>query len=222
MKKTLLALTLSIISISSLMAQSVAVTSLNTNPAEVNSDFIVNIEYSTTNVNDIIYIALELKNSDGNWAATIVEAFVNPVGTSGTDVATSSVITIPSSTTPSADLTGGQYYELKVELNAEGWAGWLAGDYPAMTLVAEGTLSVKENQINQLRVYPNPATKHITIQKSNDKIETITLINLLGESVYSIYKANTNSIDVSNLPSGMYILSVNSGIKVKQTKFVKL
>lgn len=221
MKKTLLVVTLSILSFSSALAQAITVTSLNSNPAEVNSDFTVNIEYTTTNSNDIIYIGLELKNSDGSWAATIAEAFVNPVGASGTDVATSAVVTVPSGVTPSIDLTGGQYYELKVELNAEAWAGWLAGDYPAMTLAAEGTLSVDSNQISKLKVYPNPAFNSLNILGIIKENSDVKINNLQGQTVYSTKNLKNSSIDISQLASGIYLLSIKESNKNRYIKFVK-
>lgn len=220
MKKTLLFLALTILSINSFLSQSITVTSLISNPAEVNNDFTVNIEYSTANANDIIYLGLELKNSDGSWAATIAEAFVNPVGTSGTDVATSAVVSIPSSAVPSADLSGGQYYELKVELNAEGWTGWLAGDYPAMTLVAEGTLSTDDNRISELKVYPNPAKDQLNIHGAKET-SAVTIRSFLGQTVYRNHSFKSDNIDISSLKTGVYFLVLKQGNRKNYIKFVK-
>lgn len=221
MKKTLLVLTLSILTFTGAFAQAITVTSLSSNPVEVNSNFTVNIDYTTTNANDIIYIGLELKNSDGSWAATIAEAFVNPVGTSGTDVSTSAIVNVPSATTPSVDLAGGQYYELKVELNAEAWAGWLAGDYPAMTLAAEGTLSIENNELNKLRVYPNPVSDRLSISGIGNKVSDIRIKDLLGKSVYSDINFHSEYIDTSNFLNGIYILSIKDGSSVRNVKFIK-
>ena len=221
MKKQLLVFTLTLLSCSMSIAQSVTVTSLNPSTPEVDSNFTVNIEYTTTNANDIIYLGLELKNSDGSWAATIAEAFVNPVGASGTDVSTSAVVTVPSGVTPSASLTGGQYYELKVELNAEAWAGWLAGDYPGVNLVAEGTLSVEDTQINQLRVFPNPTSDKIQLKGISNNISHIKITDLLGKVVYSDKEFKREYINISNLKAGIYILSVSNDNEVSNVKFVK-
>ncbi|MEW4923738.1 T9SS type A sorting domain-containing protein [Algibacter sp. 2305UL17-15] len=221
MKKTLLFLSMAIISVCGLMAQSITVTSLVTNPTEVNSDFTVNMEYTTSNANDIIYIGLELKNSDGSWAATIAETTINPVGTSGTDVPTSAVVTVPAGVTPSADLTGGQYYELKVELNAEAWAGWLAGDYPAMTLAAEGTLSIENNELNKVKVYPNPVSDRLNIIGPGHKARDIKIKNLLGKTVYDATNFHSGYVDTSALSSGIYLLLIKDGSTVSNIKFVK-
>ena len=221
MKKTLLVLTLSILTFSGAFAQAITVTSLSSNPVEVNSNFTVNIDYTTTNANDIIYIGLELKNSDGSWAATITEAFVNPVGASGTDVSTSAIVNVPSATIPSTDLAGGQYYELKVELNAEAWAGWLAGDYPAMTLAAEGTLSIENNELNKLRVFPNPVSDRLSISGIGNKVSDIRIKDLLGKSVYSDINFHSEYIDTSNFLNGIYVLSIKDGSSVRNVKFIK-
>ncbi|MFI1772004.1 T9SS type A sorting domain-containing protein [Thalassobellus citreus] len=203
------------------VAQSISVTSINSNPAEVDGDVTLNITYSTDNANDIIYIGMELKNSDGSWAATIAEGFINPVGVSGTDIATSSTITIPATTTPSADLTDGQYYDIKVELNAEAWAGLLAGDYPTITLAASGTLAVKWFSDETFSIYPNPVSEELNIKASNSasQYKSYVITNVLGKIVAK--KSNSKNIElinVSSLSKGLYFLQLDS---LKPIKFLK-
>lgn len=224
MKKQLLFLTLSLSILFSGWSQSITVTSISTNPAEVDAGFTVNINYTTTNANDIIYIGLERKDVNGNWLATMAEKSINPVGTSGTDVAASAIITVPSGITPTADLTGGEYYELKVELNAENWGGWLAGDYPLMTLVPGGTLGVNdENLIKQFTLFPNPVSETLNFKNNNGlAINAIKITNVLGKTVYSQNHVLTlNSIDVSGYSSGLYVLSVKTDKKIEIMKFYK-
>lgn len=201
-------------------AQSISVTSVNPDPSQVDSDLTINISYSTTNANDIIYIGLELKNSDGSWAATIAETTINPVGSSGTDIATSATITIPASAEPSADLTGGQYYELKTELNMEAWAGWLAGDYPAMTLVG-APLAVEDFNSAKISVYPNPVLDELNIKSTNAAFQhkSYLITNVLGKVVAT--KKDSESlqlINVSSLSKGLYFLQIDN---LRPIKFLK-
>jgi sugar lactone lactonase YvrE len=76
------------------------------------------------------------------------------------------------------------------------------------------------NAINDTRVniYPNPASKEVTII-ADKLIKNITVINMLGQAV--IDKATTKkeiSLDVSQLPPGIYVVKVGS---VNVGQFVK-
>ncbi|MDR0833637.1 MAG: T9SS type A sorting domain-containing protein, partial [Candidatus Symbiothrix sp.] len=67
--------------------------------------------------------------------------------------------------------------------------------------------------VSSLFVSPNPATDYITINGIQTG-ETIYLINLSGKTVLT---ANTATINVSNLPNGVYLVRVGS----QTLKFVK-
>src|SRR6185437_9204768 len=71
-------------------------------------------------------------------------------------------------------------------------------------------------------VYPNPANNYINIALKDAQQSTITLNNLQGQL---IKKENTNSnlttIDISGLPSGMYLLSITTETGTEYTKVVK-
>jgi photosystem II stability/assembly factor-like uncharacterized protein len=71
-----------------------------------------------------------------------------------------------------------------------------------------------------IEVFPNPTNHFITVQTSGNFVfANITIINALGEIVFSKTNAKeSESIDISMLPEGIYILKSNS----LQTKFIKL
>jgi len=72
----------------------------------------------------------------------------------------------------------------------------------------QNTLSVNNlDFINALTVYPNPASENIFI-KGVDTINTIKVYSLLRTLVKSVEKAN--NFNVSELPSGIYIIKVNN------------
>ncbi|WP_430928912.1 T9SS type A sorting domain-containing protein [Polaribacter marinivivus] len=221
--KTKLLLTLSLLITIVSFSQSLSVTSLSANPAEVNSEVTVNFQYSNNNPNDIVYVGLELLNSDGSWAATIAEAFVNPLGNSGTDLTANTSFTIPANTVATADLTNGQYYRLKVELNAENWGGWLAGDYPNFEVAAAGTLSLENLEIlNNISVYPNPANNFIQLKGLLDLKNTkIEILDILGKKVYNAHSIKNKKISLNSLKSGIYILNIMINKQSKSFKIIK-
>ncbi len=65
-------------------------------------------------------------------------------------------------------------------------------------------LSIEENSDDRFNIYPNPTTGEINVV-SNDKIELITLRNILGEIIYEF---NSPKIDISNYPNGIYFVEV--------------
>ncbi len=74
------------------------------------------------------------------------------------------------------------------------------------------------NSITNARVFPNPATTALTIT-STDKITSIAITNLIGQTVYSnSYHNEEVQVVVADLPEGMYLIKIN-GTEVK--KFVK-
>jgi len=63
---------------------------------------------------------------------------------------------------------------------------------------------------NQTTVYPNPVTDWLTISHRN--VSSIRLTDMIGKSWYlsSEHSTESTSVDVRNLPSGIYLLSFSS------------
>ncbi len=90
------------------------------------------------------------------------------------------------------------------------------------TVSEEPTLKIKsENFYNSqsINVYPNPVTSILNFDVS-EEITFIEILNLNGISVTTKNRIN-NSLDVSNLQEGIYILKLTLGNKVAIKKFVK-
>ncbi|WP_170265041.1 T9SS type A sorting domain-containing protein [Salibacter halophilus] len=71
-----------------------------------------------------------------------------------------------------------------------------------------------------ITLYPNPATDHVKVQ-SNEKVENINIYNTQGALVKSdkTTKQN-NSIDIRNLPNGMYIAKIKTVQSVVTKKLI--
>ncbi len=72
------------------------------------------------------------------------------------------------------------------------------------------------NKYDEIKIYPNPANKYITIENKPNSV--IVIYNILGEKVYSSTLLNaTNSILVENWTKGIYIIQIeHSGVKKTQ------
>ena len=75
------------------------------------------------------------------------------------------------------------------------------------------TLGTQENDLsNQIKVYPNPASKKVFIEGVKDKNTSVEIINFEGRKVLEQGKIeNDNSVDISGIPAGVYFINLNSG-----------
>jgi hypothetical protein len=76
------------------------------------------------------------------------------------------------------------------------------------------TLSTAENTIKNVSIYPNPTSSTVTI-KTNEIIENVIVYNLLGKE---ILRGKMETIDVSSLSQGMYMLQIETQNGVIGTK----
>ncbi len=78
----------------------------------------------------------------------------------------------------------------------------------------DGILTIEENILSDLSIYPNPSTEIINIQSSL-LTETVglTIYNLQGQQLFSENKTPNNGtvqMDVSNLVTGIYFVKITS------------
>jgi len=102
------------------------------------------------------------------------------------------------------------------------------GDNINFNFTVNFPLSYEElNDLPELEVYPNPAQDKLNIAFRNFGTKAqVKLIDNLGkvvkvqafESESGIYNG---TMDISNLPSGLYIVSVRDGVKISHVKLVK-
>ncbi|MFT5889986.1 MAG: hypothetical protein ACI9Y7_000074 [Dokdonia sp.] len=84
-------------------------------------------------------------------------------------------------------------------------------------------LSVDDNSIHTLTITPNPSEGIYTITNNqNNQLYTIQVYNALGQVVATIQ--NSNTVDLSAQPSGIYIAKIEdqSGASITSKKLIKL
>lgn len=80
---------------------------------------------------------------------------------------------------------------------------------------------INKKQTAQLKVYPNPARKHLKIENLSEKGNFI-IHDIFGNQVLSGNISTTNSrLDISHLASGVYFISVKAGENIHREKFIK-
>jgi endonuclease I len=83
------------------------------------------------------------------------------------------------------------------------------------------TLSTNDAVFNTFKMYPNPTNGNKLYFNLTQDVK-ITIYNILGKLIQTEkVDANTNSIDISTLPKGMYILKINSENQFITKKLIK-
>ncbi len=84
-----------------------------------------------------------------------------------------------------------------------------------------GGVGIETNeQEKQLSIYPNPTTGQLSVISNQLSITNISIIDITGKTVKSINK-NTNTVDVSDLQNGLYILKIQTENGTVQKRFIK-
>jgi subtilisin family serine protease len=83
---------------------------------------------------------------------------------------------------------------------------------------------IKEKEINEVIVYPNPAQDELIISNLNSNIEigSIRIYNVLGKEILKAEALNSIiSIDMKNIEQGMYIVIIQNGENIITKKIYK-
>lgn len=90
-----------------------------------------------------------------------------------------------------------------------------------------GPNSINELDDSDLKIYPNPFTRYITLQMDNNfMVEEVAILDIFGK-LMSVQKINKPSSNIAikeglDLPSGIYYLRIRSANKVYVKKIVKV
>jgi hypothetical protein len=88
-------------------------------------------------------------------------------------------------------------------------------------LYREATAGVEDNNTLNVSLYPNPTSSSLHLSAPN-RIKNVAIYNLLGKEVISLkINKNSESIDVSNLASGIYIIKYSIDNAFSTAKFIK-
>ncbi|WKW46320.1 S8 family peptidase [Myroides sp. JBRI-B21084] len=93
--------------------------------------------------------------------------------------------------------------------------------------VTDGAVSVENQVLNNLTIYPNPVDTNLTISGDLASIgaANVQIFDLAGKKVKDLNleftNSNNTSIDVSSLNSGAYILSIEKNNAKQSYKFIK-
>ena len=207
--------------------EQVAINGFVVNPVEQGKNVTTNLTYSTNTATNYFYVGLFKRNASGEWLQTIAESAGNQflVPSVGINVASQVNLVIPINTTPTSSLTNGEYYDIYAELWTANWGIKLGTSLSSkLTIAATGTLAVDDVSLDKgFVLYPNPVSNILSFKNTNSlKIESVKISTILGETVhFDLNPEDKNTVDVSKLSSGIYILSIVTHDETEQFKFIK-
>lgn len=107
-------------------------------------------------------------------------------------------------------------------VKARDYSGNISETSNAVSVLTSKTLSVEDHDSKSQRfvIYPNPTHDNLFIKATNDITASFKISNIGGQ-IIKTGKATEQAIDVSMLPSGIYIIELNDGEKPISRKFIK-
>ncbi len=98
---------------------------------------------------------------------------------------------------------------------------WDVGSFSSFTSSSCSVLSIEENTLSRVGVFPNPATTSIQLANIDSANTEIRIFDFSGKKVFQQLKGNTqNTIDISNFKKGFYVVSITENNKKLSKKLV--
>ena len=170
---------------------------------------------------DSTLYTISLFNS-GNEAVTITDYRISDVTNFDFDNAMSDMILLPGEgfeipvrVTPSSNTAVNEV--LSFDTDVPGMATVnieLLGEW---TTLSTGSL----NGVSSINVYPNPSNEMVVVSWDKHMQYGVRLFDLLGKQVLTQQmKSNNQSIDISDLPTGVYVIETYTVTEIEQTILV--
>jgi hypothetical protein len=152
-------------------------------------------------------------SSDPNVSALVFYTAINGAATSGDDL---TFVNQPENTCGLGDET-----TIVTEPNTWYYLFAATSEPYANVTIHNSVLGVSENELEGFVYYPNPFTNELNLS-AKTTIDEVLIFNLMGQKVFSLkINATKKSIDLSHLPTGMYVLEVNAEGTSATYKIVK-
>jgi flagellar basal body P-ring protein FlgI len=92
----------------------------------------------------------------------------------------------------------------------------------AYSFINTNTLANKEFNVSKFSVYPNPANDSWNFSSSNENIESIHIVDVLGKKIRSSFsKSNFVTVDATGLTSGIYFAKITTATGTNTIKLIK-
>ncbi|MEW5676823.1 T9SS type A sorting domain-containing protein [Flavobacterium enshiense] len=166
-----------------------------------------NLSTAFFNVGDVVYVIIGY-----DFVTNTLSAWFNPT------VATFTAGTTPDLTnTPAAAISNLNGFMLRQ--GSTNLTPFITIDELRIATTTTEILSVKQNNISGLNVYPNPANDFLHITTAANGVKTIAIYDVVGKEVLNTTTAN-EVINVSSLNAGVYLVKITEEGKTATRKLV--
>ncbi|WP_162127057.1 T9SS type A sorting domain-containing protein [Flavobacterium phycosphaerae] len=92
-----------------------------------------------------------------------------------------------------------------------------------ISIVTDCSLSTNEPETTTLALAPNPTNGKVFFSNPKGLFTTISVVNQLGQLVINSFDCvqGDNSVDLSGLPKGVYLIQLEGGGVIKNAKVIK-
>ncbi len=83
------------------------------------------------------------------------------------------------------------------------------------------SISEIENDDQSFTIFPNPANSFVTVHLNNGTNNAkLNIYNSFGQNIYSTNVVEDESIDISNIPAGVYYIRLNNSEKIETKRLI--
>jgi hypothetical protein len=108
-------------------------------------------------------------------------------------------------------------FRFEARTNAEGTGGGFIY-FDDFSIIKINNASVKENNIEGLNIFPNPADEVLNITSNSTADKNVQLFDLTGKKVLDVTTVST--VNVSSLKAGIYVAKINEAGKTATRKVI--
>lgn len=149
---------------------------------------------------------IQWRNDSGN-----IEGFADPIQPVEYNVVSSTWTQVTVTAVAPANAT-------KTRIAFRNYSGGATSSIDNLVVTA-GIVSIKDNNIEGLQVFPNPASNVVNITSSLTGVKEVTIFNMLGKKV--LETSTNETVNISDLTSGVYIMNISQDGKTASRKLVK-
>lgn len=99
--------------------------------------------------------------------------------------------------------------------------GWIIDDFKVEYDQYNGGITKTADEL-PVSIYPNPASNYVTIDMVGEWFKLASIINVTGQPVlHNNLRVGHNTINISQLPCGVYMLQLRGDDGIKTTRIIK-
>jgi len=183
--------------------------------------------------NDIpVYVACGMGmyyENDADWSNAFnkfqeMQVFIITVESNDDAMGSASVTQQPDCTNPAiikATANSGYKFTKWSDNNTDNPRTITLSSDTTLTAIFEVVSGIEKTLLENISIYPNPVKDELKVESGELKVESVEITDLAGRIIINCQLSIVNSLNVSSLPSGIYLVKINTDKGMIVRKFVK-